>query len=187
MESTQESGSRKRQTGGGRAPGGSAVFRPPVLSAVCERRLSSRLFSPHSTARPTTEYALDPSEFRRHLPLLLASALPLDARGGCGTPRTRVARAVSGNMRLRARQLRRQGAHNPSGRMLCRQRRVLLREWRTPTLRSRTPSTRYDLSCRSPSPSSHRTCQHAAHAPRLAPPRTRVLECVARPTACPCQ
>jgi hypothetical protein len=55
----------------------------------------------------------------------------------------------------------------------------------SPTLRSRAPSTRYDLSCRSPSPSLHRTSQHAAHAPRLAPRRTRVLECVAHATSQP--
>ena len=69
--------------------------------------------------------------------------------------------------------------------MLYRQSQVLLREWRNPAFRSRTPSIRCDFSCRSPSPCSHRTCQHAAHAPRLAPRRTRVLECVARATSKP--
>ena len=34
-----------------------ATAAPPVISAVCERQLTSRLFSPHSTTRPTTECA----------------------------------------------------------------------------------------------------------------------------------
>ena len=49
-------------TGGRRAPGSvrrslSAAAVPLVLSAVCEWHLPSQLFSPHSTARPTTEFA----------------------------------------------------------------------------------------------------------------------------------
>ena len=34
-----------------------ATAAPPVISAVCERQLTSRLFSPHSTTRPTAECA----------------------------------------------------------------------------------------------------------------------------------
>ena len=51
--------------------------------------------------------------------------------------------------------------------------------------RSWTPSTRYDFSCRSPSPSLHWTSLYAAHAPRLAPRRTRIFECVALATSQP--
>ena len=59
--------------------------------------------------------------------------------------------------------------------MLYRQRKVLWREWRTPAFRSGAPSTRYDFSCHSPSPSSHRTALYAVPAMRLAPRRTRMF------------
>ncbi len=49
---------------------------------------------------------MGPLEFRRDLLLLLASALPLDARNGGGASRARVARALSGNML-------REGSHAP--------------------------------------------------------------------------
>ena len=65
----------ERWTGCRRAPGVFVVVRPPqppaVLSAVCEWHLTSRLFSPLSTARPTTRARLGPSEGRRRLLLLL--------------------------------------------------------------------------------------------------------------------
>jgi hypothetical protein len=40
-----------------RAVDGRRECRRAALSAICERHLTSRLFSPHSTARPTTEHA----------------------------------------------------------------------------------------------------------------------------------
>jgi hypothetical protein len=73
----------------------------------------------------------------------------------------------------------RQGAL--SGSMRCRHRQVLLSEWRTPAFRSWARYT---------SPAAlhrhlHWTSLYAAHAPRLAPRRTRVFECVAHATSQP--
>jgi hypothetical protein len=48
---------RQAMRSGRRAVDGRRECRRAALSAICERHLTSRLFSPHSTARPTTEYA----------------------------------------------------------------------------------------------------------------------------------
>ena len=78
--------------GGRRAPVVSAVFlsaaaAPPVLSAVCEWRLTSRLFSPRALdSSRDNRVRLGPSGLRRHLLLVL---LLVDCIWMCDTAEAR--------------------------------------------------------------------------------------------------